>query len=284
MTSANDGFLISGGITQRTLGFSGGDVTIEGGTFGAVITFPTVSTTLVGIHNAVTSFNGATGDITFAGGVTGVNGQTGNAFAYGYYFGLTSTVDLYTFPDGTTANVSNGSPNYYSSINATVGSVTAVRTERIYFSGFVLPKPTTIQALRVWTNTGTTGNFHIGIYDADSYGMPRNRIYASAATPLNTGNTTTSITNASGLVSLNPGYYWLASVYASTPSMYNQSTINTGNVTRFGSKQFASGYNNGIVASEGNGFTLPSVAVNLKFVDFNGNAFAYCPLMEFRVL
>ena len=282
MTSAADGFLISGGVAQRTLGVCGGDVTIEGGTFNTVITFPNVSTTLVGIHNAVTSFNGLTGGITFEGGVTGVNGQTGNAFAYGWYFGLTSSVNLYTFPDGATANTADNVSIFYNPINAVAGSVLPIRAERIYFSGIVIPKTTTIQSMRVWANTSTTGNFFMGIYDVNQYGMPRNRIFGSASTAVNSGNTSTSITSLS--ITLNPGYYWIASVFSSTPSMYNQATVNNSQVSRFGSKQFPSGYNNMVVASEGNGFTLPSVAINTRFVDFvHGGTVGYCPLMEFRV-
>jgi hypothetical protein len=101
---------------------------------------------------------------------------------------------------------------------------------------------------------------------------------------LNGGNAYQAITNASGLVTLSAGYYWLASVYSSTPTTYNQSATTSANTTRFGSKSFVSGYNNGIIASEGNGFTLPATATNLRFIDYGGPTSAYCPIMEFRVL
>jgi hypothetical protein len=289
MTSSSDGFLVSGGTSQRTLGVCGGDVTIQGGTFNNVITFPNVSTTLVGIHNAVTSFNGATGDITFAGGVTGVNGQTGNAFAYGYHFGFTSASDLYTYPDGTTgANTSNADPIYYAPVTAISTGVTKeVRAQRVYYAPIVIPTRTTIQTIRLSANTSITGNFHVGIYDSNSYGLPRNRMYSSASTALNSGLNYTSVTNASGLVTLSPGYYWLACVFSSNPTMYAFNIGGPSIPSPFGSKAITNGYNNGILAAEGGGYTLASSSSNLRFVDYvSGGASAanYCPVMEFRII
>ena len=78
MTSASDGFLISGGDTKRTLGVSGGDVTIVGSNTNVVIDFPTVSTTLVGVHNTVSAFNGLTGGVTLAAGSNITLSPSGN--------------------------------------------------------------------------------------------------------------------------------------------------------------------------------------------------------------
>jgi hypothetical protein len=137
----------------------------------------------------------------------------------------------------------------------------------------------------VSANTGTTGNFHIGIYDSNQYGLPRNRVFVSASTPLSTGDTETSVTSGSGLVTLTPGYYWIASVFSSTPTMrvYNHPT--NGIPSPFGSKQLTAGYNNFIMASEGDGYTLASSTTTPRFIDLIGTGVAaYCPIMQFRVL
>lgn len=70
ITNNPNGFDITGGTTPRTLSLTGGNVTITG-TGAAEYIFPSVSTTLVGVHNTVAAINGRTGGITFAAG-TGI--------------------------------------------------------------------------------------------------------------------------------------------------------------------------------------------------------------------
>ena len=77
LTANSDGFEIVGGSTPRKLSLTGGDVTIAGSTSAVSITFPTVSTTLVGVHNAVQYLNGFTGGVTLQQG-TGINLSSSN--------------------------------------------------------------------------------------------------------------------------------------------------------------------------------------------------------------
>jgi hypothetical protein len=285
MTSASDGFLISGGITQRTFGVCGGDVTIEGGTFNTVITFPNVSTTLVGIHNAVTSFNGSTGDITFAGGVTGVNGQTGNAFAYGYYLGFTSTANLSTFPDGGTANYENNSAIFYTSAPYVNTSTGEAKVNRIYYVPIVIPTQTTIQTLKISSfNTGITGNVTFGIYNINVVGMPNTRLYQSSSIIVESGFGTTQVTSGSGLITLTPGYYYLATVFNNTPKVYSIGIQSGTYPSPFGSKNLNGGYQNRNVISDNGSYSLPSTASSLRFVDYVGITYIAAPIVEFRVL
>lgn len=65
ITNNADGFSISGGVTGRTFGISGGDVTLVG-SGNATVTFPTTSTTLAGLGVAQTF----TALQTFTNGIT----------------------------------------------------------------------------------------------------------------------------------------------------------------------------------------------------------------------
>lgn len=67
MTSNVDGFEIAGGSASRKLSLTGGNVVITGSTAAVTIIFPSISTTLVGVHNTVSSLNGLTGGVTLFG-------------------------------------------------------------------------------------------------------------------------------------------------------------------------------------------------------------------------
>lgn len=73
ITNNADGFSISGGVTGRTFGISGGDVTLVG-SGAATITFPTTSTTIagLGIAQTFTALN------QFNSGISATSGTTFN--------------------------------------------------------------------------------------------------------------------------------------------------------------------------------------------------------------
>lgn len=85
ITNNSDGFSISGGVTGRTFGISGGDVTLVGsGT--ATLTFPTTSTTIAGLgidqtFTALNQFNSgisATSGTTFSAATVYITNSTAN--------------------------------------------------------------------------------------------------------------------------------------------------------------------------------------------------------------
>jgi hypothetical protein len=89
ITNNADGFSIAGGSTSRTLGVSGGDITLVG-SGSATLTFPTTSTTIAGLgitqtFTVLQQFSGgiSASGATFSGNiyapniVTSVNGITG---------------------------------------------------------------------------------------------------------------------------------------------------------------------------------------------------------------
>lgn len=228
-------------------------------------------------------------NITFADGttqgtkpVTTLNGQVGDAWAYGFFHGFTSTIDVFTFPDGNTANTSNGNANYYQAILGSPSNARPVRTERIYFIPIDIPRITGIQSFGFLVNTSVTGGYILGVYDNTEFGYPKNRVYTSGTQTVPSGNIRVTL-SPSGGITLSPGTYWLALVFDGTPSVV---AINSDNVKlRGGSRAWSSGYHNSTIASEGNGFTLPSTTngMSLRWNDFPSSNGCNNPLMEFRV-
>jgi hypothetical protein len=105
-------------------------------------------------------------------------------------------------------------------------------------------------------NTGITGSCHFGIYSVDSdAGLPKSLLYSSASTIVGSGFAATSVTNASGLLTISPGYFYIAVVFNNTPTLYG---LNNAQLPIFGSNQYTAGYLNSSPFADMSGFTLPT--------------------------
>lgn len=216
--------------------------------------------------------------------VYSVNGQTGSAYAYGYFHGFTSNADLFTFPDGNTGNVSNNQPIYYvGSAFGTISNTRAARPERIYFNPFHLPKAVEMQNIRFSVNTSVTGDYILAIYDVNEYGFPKNRLYSSGTQAVPAANANVTI-SPSGLT-VGAGSYWFAMVFSSSPDVRCWNSNLNGNGVPLGSKAFGSGYYNQSIASEGSGFTMPenTSGLTLRFNDYFQSTNCTTPFVEFRI-
>jgi hypothetical protein len=155
ITNNADGFSIAGGSTSRTLGVSGGDITLVG-SGSATLTFPTTSTTIAGLGitqtftvlqqfsggisasgatfsgniyapNIVTSVNGITGAVTGLSASTVMIGSTNSNFTRYLVFAATAgeqslLVDNVTTPLSYNPNTGTISAKVF---EATQGSYTA---------------------------------------------------------------------------------------------------------------------------------------------------------------
>ena len=143
ITNNADGFSISGGVTGRTFGISGGDVTLVG-SGNATVTFPTTSTTIAGLGIAQTF----TALQTFNAGVT--------------------TTNIYASSGVTFASISayNGLASFNAGLSATSGCSFNTATVYIVNSGNVDPlyvQHASANALKVaTTGQARSGSIRLG--------------------------------------------------------------------------------------------------------------------------
>jgi len=120
---------------------------------------------------------------------------------------------------------------------------------------FVVTETVTIKSISI-VNGGVSGNFDVGIYDADDDGKPRTRLISSGSTAQSGTNTTQTVNTAD--VTLTPGLYYVALVFNNTTGEVKRVvTIASGAtapifMTRFG------------VFREGTAFPLPATATPLQ--------------------
>lgn len=139
--------------------------------------------------------------------------------------GITSASNLYaiTYPDGITSNRSDRTAWYRSFVETSIdGAGRAVRANRTYFRIQNVQKDTAIKSVRITSaNTGVTGNCYFSIWSCDpDSGFPNTRLYLSASTVVGSGYNTTTVTNASGLVTVPSGKWWLAVTFDSAPTIF----------------------------------------------------------------
>lgn len=231
--------------------------------------------TNAGIGNYITTFNGLTGAVTGISNLNGYTGSTGGgAGAPQWPVGQTSgSVTVITFPSGVT---SFGSKiPYYQPYQLTYPKANPtglVSTNRVYFSLFNTARQISLHTLRITgANTGITGTCYFGIYNADPItGMPKTRLYSSGQVTVGSLYNYTSVSNASGLITIDPGYFYIAVVFDNTPTLYSLSPAYL--LSTFGSGNLSSGYQNMSPFADPGGFTLPaslpSTGITFGFIDY----------------
>jgi hypothetical protein len=188
--------------------------------------------------------------------------------------GMTSgSVRVITYPDGVTTSGSK-TPYYqpalltYQVFNP---SFTAY-ANRTYFTLHHTPRSVSIKTLRfTGANTVTTGNCYFSVWSVDPVsGFPATRLYVSASTAVGSGYTYTSVTNASGLVTVPSGLFYIAVSFDSTPTVYCMSMSYT--LSAYGSGNMAGGYSMTTPVVDTSGFTAPSsitaTGVTFSIIDY----------------
>jgi len=174
--------------------------------------------------------------------------------------GMTSgSLRVFTYPDG--INSTGSKTAFYQPCNLTYQiwnpSFTAY-ANRTYFTLHNVNRSTNIKTLRFTSNnTVTTGNAYISVWSVDPLtGFPSTRLYVSASTAVGSGYNTTSVTNASGLVTVPAGYFYIAVSFSSSPTVYGMSNNYT--LSTYGSSNMTSGYNMTVAVLDSSGFTAPT--------------------------
>jgi hypothetical protein len=95
------------------------------------------------------------------------------------------------------------------------GASVTVAANRIYFIPIYIGHRTAVRGLRVASAaTATTGNVILGIY-SNKGGLPGSRLVQTSATAVTAGSGFTEI--GINYTPPQPGWYWLAAIYSSTP-------------------------------------------------------------------
>lgn len=118
-------------------------------------------------------------------------------------------------------------------IGATLASVLTV-TGTLYAYPISIPNAVTVASLNLSVGTGQTGGAaHLGIYADNGAGYPGALVYDATVTGLTTTAVATN-TPAANSVVLNPGVYWLASIFTATstfPSVIGATAVYTGELS-----------------------------------------------------
>jgi len=214
-----------------------------------------------GISAAGATFSGtvALNGQTFTNVVSSVNGMSGSVGVVMGPVGFTSgSYRVFTYPDGVTTTGSKR-PYYQSPFYAgRATSTAAVVANRTYFILQSAPAGLSLTSLRFsGANTGITGNCHFSVWSVSpSTGVPDQRLYVSASTTVGSAYAFTSVTNASGLVRVPGGLFYIAATFSSTPTIYTHPTDRSPHM--FGSTDYTSGYNNYLPVIDTSGFTAPT--------------------------
>lgn len=279
---------LTGTVTGVTTGTANTFVALQSFTTGisasgGVTLSGNVSMTSTSSHTGLASFlagisasSGATltGTInlngqTFTNLVSSVNGFTGAIGGWLTHPGFTTAAQ--TFNDST----SNGSntisyiPIHHMSQNDWGSYV--VKANRSYFSLYNVSKPLTIKTIKAISNaTGTTGSAFIGVYSADSStGLPSTRLYDSGSLTVGSNYAGVSVTNASGLVTVPAGFFYVSVTFSLTPTMFafNKTRL----PAMYGARSFSGGQFNIMPIADYSGFThaasLPVSGVTLGFLE-----------------
>jgi hypothetical protein len=240
-----------------------------------------------GTFSGIINLNGQ----TFTNVVSTINGSSGSIGADSIPVGLTSTaITCVSFPSGITSFTSK-IPYYMpcQMTNSPSSGTGRVSTNRVYFTLHNAPKEITLHTIRFPSfSTGITGNCFIGVYDVDiNSGFPKNLLYSSTSITVASGAGSTSVTNASGLVKVPAGYFYIATIFDNTPSIY---TLPSNIRPSFGSGAWTSGYVNYSIFSDPGGFTfptsLPAAGITLGYIDYiTGNTGSISGLyIEYRIV
>jgi hypothetical protein len=192
--------------------------------------------------------------------------------------GITGSLPVFTYPDGVTTYNSAKGTLYYDCKYITGTASKTMKANRTYFTVVQFPRNTKIKTLRISSlNTVTTGNMYFSVWSIDNTtGYPSQKLYGSASVAVGSGYATTSVTNATGLVSVAAGTYMFAMTFDSTPTLYFG--INAGEAP-YGVSERTSGYKINYVVADTAGYTLPTsitaAGVTFAGVDYDGSAIPF---------
>ena len=263
VTGQTSGILIQPG--SGWLGVSGG-ISASGATFSGTI-----------------ALNGQ----TFTNVVSSVNGLTGAISSLSAPAGLTSSTAVYTFPNGVTA-YSTGSIPYYTSPyfgSRAVGTST-LTPNRTYFILHQAPRAISLKNIRIAANSPSVAmNLYLSVWTVNSLtGLPQSRLYVSGGLTANASTFNyVTVTNASGLVSVPAGPFYMAITVGGSLPTYTHS--NDRNINLYGSDNYVIGYQNYAPVLDTNGFTAPTsitqAGTTFAFVNYI-SAVAPTPIIEWN--
>lgn len=119
-------------------------------------------------------------------------------------------------------------------LGATLAAVLTI-TATLYAYPIYVPSAVTVATLNLSVTTGQTGGAaHIGIYADNGAGYPGTLVYDSGAVTGLTSTAVSTVTPTAGSVVLNPGVYWLASIFTATstfPSVVGATAVYTGELS-----------------------------------------------------
>lgn len=151
--------------------------------------------------------------------------------------------------------------NYYNPEFVRTGSANGhvVVANRVYFNTIYLAKQAIIRRIKCQSaSTGVTGNVIFGIYSNNSStGLPDQLLYNSSSTAVGSGFTQNIVGSDSGLITLQPGFYHLAAIFSSTPTMLGYNNGNC-NYSHYGSIEHGGGFQNLVPWFGNSSFALPS--------------------------
>jgi hypothetical protein len=100
-------------------------------------------------------------------------------------------------------------------VNATASTTLALRTGRIYWIPFVVPRKVNITQIAIRVTTASAGTHYIGIYASNSYWQPTGSPLVNVSYDTGTTGLQTSIIN----VTLSVGVHWFAWVASSNATV-----------------------------------------------------------------
>lgn len=222
-------------------------------------------------------------------GVGAVNNQTGSVKVFSKQGRPVAATDLGKGTAGYTTASGGFSDVWYSAANVkgSASNSNAVVANRIYFGLHFFPYPTRIRALLCKSsNTVTTGNFTLGIYESDEFGFPTNNIYTSASTAVGSGYAENIIRNNAGLTPYLQGYYLFASVFDSAPTMSAVGFANNSYIQdHYGVSQPLNGVCSFGLQYDAGSYIMPMAIrkQDLVFVDGSGT-YTIIPRIEYTVV
>ena len=259
-------------INTFTAGLSAaGGITFNGTLTGVTATFNRLLTASGGFSAAGATFSG---NISAPNIVNSFNGLTGAVSGLRAPAGLTVAVNVFTFPNGVTAYSTGTVPfyssPYYGARSVGTGNMVANRT---YWVLQQAPRGITLKSIRVAANSpGTTGNVHFSVWTVDSStGLPSTRLYVSSGATANASTFNyVTVTNASGLVGVSAGPFYLAATFSTAlPTFLHSTTVGLAN---YGSVNYVTGYMNYLPVLDTNGFTAPTsttqTGTTFGFIDY----------------
>jgi len=206
---------------------------------------------VVGISGGIS----ASGMVVLAQGVCG--GYGNDVQSYGY----TSGYDII--------------PTNWQCISANI--TTSPNINSVYLAPINISKKSIIKSIatqRGIDTTGNTGNFYLGLYNSNLYGLPNTLVYSSPSTTLSTGNFgVVRVSNVN--YTANPGAYWIGIVFSAaglSAGLARYGGVAAKMVTHISSSPVAQSVISGLTAST-SGFTLPTNLNNLSLSNVIGNDF-----------